>query len=381
MSSVFSVNREIPSSMERGKICRFLIITAILGVCFTAPAVFFAGQASAVEWLRRTETGLQLEFAPGDRVLAARLWPGLVEDRTAVMERLRLFPQEPLRVILAPTREAYRREIPSGTPEDSLGVYLLGRGVIVLRAPRTVPGGGWDPRSVARHELVHAVLDMGMPVPVPLWLHEGLAILIAEELGFLDEAHLTMVAVMERLIPLASLFHTFPRGHRARGLAYSQAASFVRFLLRRDGMGGLRRLLGALASPADLSTAFRITYGDDLFTLESEWKDKLGGNFSSFTLVTTSSLLGGVGIPLVLLAGARRWWLRRRKFRQWEREEEAARELAATGGNGGGGNGGGGNSGGGNGGGGNGGGPPPGAITGNGSGNGNENRGEKSGDS
>jgi hypothetical protein len=315
-----------------------------------------------------------LEFAPGDRVLAARLWPGLVEDRVAVMERLRLFPQEPLRVILAPTREAYAREIPPGTPEDSLGVYLLGRGVIVLRAPRTDPAGGWDPRGVARHELVHAVLDMGMPVPVPLWLHEGLAILIAEELGFLDEAHLTMAAVLERLIPLASLFHSFPRGHRARGLAYAQAASFVRFLLRRDGMGGLRRLLGALsspASPADLSAAFRITYGADLFTLEAEWRDNLGENFSSFTLITTSSLLGGVGVPLVLLAGARRWWVRRRKFRQWEREEAAARELAATGGNGGGGNGGGEN----------GSGAHQSAITRNGAGNGSGNRGEKPGDS
>ncbi len=359
MSSVFSVKRRASFAPTGGKICRFLILTAIL-------FVFIATPAAAVEWQQRKGPGLQLEFAPGDRVLAARLWPGLVEDRVAVMERLRLFPQEPLRVILAPTREAYALEIPQGTPEDSLGVYLLGRGVIVLRAPRTDPAGGWDPRGVARHELVHAVLDMGMPVPVPLWLHEGLAILIAEELGFLDEAHLTMAAVLERLIPLASLFHRFPREHRARGLAYAQAASFVRFLLRRDGMGGLRRLLGALSSPADLSTAFRITYGADLFALEAEWRDNLGENFSSFTLITTSSLLGGVGVPLVLLAGARRWWVRRRKFRQWEREEAAARELAGTSGNGGNGNGGG---------------APASAITGNGAGNGKGIMKEKSEDS
>lgn len=331
MSSVFSGNRRALFTPAGGKICRVLNLTAIF-------VVFIATSAAAVEWQQRQGLGLQLEFAPGDRVLAARLWPGLVEDRVAVMERLRLFPQEPLRVILAPTREVYARVVPQGTPEDSLGVYLLGRGVIVLRAPRTDPAGGWDPRSVARHELVHAVLDMGMPVPVPLWLHEGLAILIAGELGYLDEAHLTMAAVVERLIPLASLFHSFPRGHRARGLAYAQAASFVRFLLRRDGMGGLRRLLGALAAPADLSTAFRLTYGADLFALEAEWRDELGKNFSYFTLITTSSLLGGVGVPLVLLAAARRWWVRRRKFRQWEREEAAARQISAAtrnGGNGG----------------------------------------------
>jgi Peptidase MA superfamily len=286
-----------------------------------ARAVQAAGPAPVPGWLVRSAPGLRLEYAPQDRALAERLWPGMEADRERVMERLRMFPDATLRVVLAPTTERFDALLGGTPPEDTLGVYLLGQHTIVLRSPRTLPGGDWDLRGVLRHELAHGILDLSIAEPIPLWLNEGLAILVSDELDYLDEAQLTGLAVLDRLIPLPQLFAHFPQGHGARTLAYAQAASFVRFLLREDGMGGLQRLLRAFADGAPTPEAFQRTYGQPLSVLEQRWRQELAARFSTFTLITTTSLLGGLGIPLLLLAVGRRWLQRRQAYRKWEREE------------------------------------------------------------
>lgn len=300
----------------------------VLSWCAPWPPIFTAhAQASpgAKPLLLATETrlypGIRLEFASRDRRLADLLGPAMVEDRTKVMERLRMFPQQPLRVVLAPTREAFAR-LAGGEPgAGTLGLYLLGQGVIVIRAPRTEAAGRWDPRGVLRHELAHAVLDQSVGAGVPIWLHEGLAILVSEGLDYLDETRLTLAAVTGGLIPLEVLMHRFPREHSQRDLAYAQAASFVRFLIRREGMGGILRMLHSLKNGQSSESAFRSGYGHSLGDLERQWGQELTGQFSYWSLATSTSLLGGLGIPLLLIAGLRRWVLKRRKFRQWEAEE------------------------------------------------------------
>lgn len=291
---------------------------ALLCALLLAP---LAAGAAERDWLVREAPGLRLEYTAADAPLVERLWPALEEDRAAVMERLRLFPPEPLRIVLAPTEAAFHEMLGGTMPAGTLGVYLLGQHTLVLRAPRSAPGGTWDPRGVLRHELAHAVIDAGIAQPVPLWLHEGLAVLVSDELSYLDEAELTGLAVVGRLIPLPALFDRFPREHGLRGLAYAQAASFVRFLLRERGMAGLQALLRELARGLGPSEAFLLTYGEPLDALEERWRAELAGRFSYLSLLTTTSLLGGLGLPLLLLAVGRRWLQRRRAYRQWEAEE------------------------------------------------------------
>ena len=275
----------------------------------------------APDWQVLRAPGLRFEYAPQDAALAARLWPRMEADRASVMERLRMFPPAELRVVLAPTVAAWRGLLGGEMPPGTLGVYLLGQHTIVLRSPRTAPGGDWDLRGVLRHELAHGMIDMGIAQSVPLWLHEGLAILVSDELDYLDEAELSTLAVLGRLIPLPDLFDRFPRGHGARTVAYAQAASYVRFLLREGDMAGLQKLLEVLAQDVPVGEAFQSTFGQSLAALERRWQQELAGRFSIVTLITTTSLLGGLGIPLLLLGAARRRLQRRRAYRQWELEE------------------------------------------------------------
>lgn len=273
------------------------------------------------------DEGLTFSFDARDETLARQLWPRLIADRRAIMAQLRLFPEGALRVVLAPTQAAFQ-EATGGVLAEALGVYIPRTRTIVLRSPRTRAGGEWDVRGVARHELAHGILDLAVQQPIPRWLNEGLAILVSGELSFLDDSNLAWLAFRERLIPLPLLMATFPEGEQALGTAYAQAASFARFLLRRDGMTGLRRLLEEMAAGQDTPRAFTLTYGQSLASLEAAWQAELSGNFSWTALVTPITVLGGIGAPLAVIAFLRRRLESRRRMKAWP--DESGDDSAAT---------------------------------------------------
>jgi hypothetical protein len=237
------------------------------------------------------------------------------------MERLALHPGGTLRVLLAPSREEFAEALGGAMP-DALGLYFPATRTVVLRSPRTLTGGNWDPRGVMRHELAHGVLDLAIDQPIPRWLNEGLAILISGEASFLDESQLSYLAFRERLIPLHLLIDDFPPGH-GLDVAYLQAASFARFLVRRAGMEGIRQLVDYLAHGAEPSRAFALAYGEPLERLESMWRDELSGRFSWWVMITPLSALGGLGAPLVIAGYLRRKLQARRRMLEWEAESGA----------------------------------------------------------
>jgi hypothetical protein len=304
---------------------------AVLAAAVALGAVLLCGPVHAGEGeIRRFlfGEGLTLVYDSRDQALAERLWPVLVQDRTEVMARLNLYPEGTLRVVLAPTADAFAEAL-GGFMPDALGLYFPATRTVVLRSPRTLAGNEkWDPRGVMRHELAHGILDLAIDQPIPRWLNEGLAILISDELNFLDESRLAFLAFRERLVPLRLLIERFPPGHGLE-LAYLEAASFVRFLLRRAGTAGIQSLVAGLAAGQSLDRAIALSYGESLERLEEHWREELSGRFSWWALVTPITLFGGLGAPLVVAAYVRRRLQARRRMREWEAEGEVSEPLAA----------------------------------------------------
>ncbi len=137
-----------------------MLALAVLAWGLLAAAAW--GQTPSLGWETRHERGLRVEFVARDRAYVNLLLPALVEDRKLVTERLRMFPDTILRIVVAPDKGVFREMAP-GVPESgTLGVYLLGQGLIVVHPPRSVRPGNWDPRGVLRHELTHAVIDLAV---------------------------------------------------------------------------------------------------------------------------------------------------------------------------------------------------------------------------
>jgi hypothetical protein len=276
---------------------------------------------------KRFGDGLTLLYAEPDSLLAERLWPRLVQDRLDIMDTLGVSPPGVLRIVLAPSDAVFAQFAP-GQGRDTLGVYLLGHRVIALRSPRA-SAAQWDLRGVARHELVHGVLDLAVEGPIPRWLNEGLALLVAGDIDFLDDARLNLAAVTGQLIPLSRLVYGFPDHHGGRSLAYAQAASFSRFLLGRGGMPAVQALVVELSGGAPAHLALARVYGESLEALEAEWKQARYAAFSWASLIGGTSLLGLLGVPLLVAGRLRRAVVNRRKLRELDAEEHMVPQTHA----------------------------------------------------
>ena len=122
-------------------------------------AVLTPGIAEAQEEVTRRfkfDPGLTFVYDAVDERLADSLWPLMIADRQEIMERLELNPTGTLRVVLAPTLEAFRRAQPSPAPEAALGLYYPATRTVLLRSPRTLPDGLLHPRL---HPRSLALLD------------------------------------------------------------------------------------------------------------------------------------------------------------------------------------------------------------------------------
>lgn len=317
------------TSLMRHRHARAGVFTAVLiAVMMALPW----GAGADGHRLKRYGEGLTFEYAPEDQRVADRMWPVMVEDRADIMARLGVYPSGVLRVVLTRSAAEFNALHPQ-LGKSSLGIYLLNQHLIYLRSPRG-SSGQWDLRGVLRHELVHGIIDLAIEGSVPRWLNEGLALLIAENLSFLDDARLNLAAVAGRLIPLSRLVHGFPLDHGGRTLAYSQAASFSRYLLAQGGMDGFRDLVARLSRGVLPELAFPQVYGTTLAELEARWVRERYGAFSLLGVITGSSFLGLAAFPLLLVGGVRRWISSRRRLREMDIEDGASEAIDAETGHG-----------------------------------------------
>ncbi len=122
------------------------------------------------------------------------------------------------------------------------------------------------------HNVIHDVVGQRGYTTQPAWFIEGLASLFERSP---DPAYALALEDAEEkggFIPLQNLCATFPLEHSDVVLAYAQSQSFVTYLRESYGMSRLRALLGAYADGMGCSAGLERTVGEDLLTLEREWK-------------------------------------------------------------------------------------------------------------
>jgi hypothetical protein len=198
---------------------------------------------------------------PEERSLASRVHRVLESAYWRIGARLNMYPGETIPVILY-TQQQFRDV--TGSPTWAAGAYD-GRIRVAVR------GGLQDADALDRvvvHEFVHALVQRVAPRGVPAWLHEGLAVNLAErEPGWPD----AILAASSRSIPLSSLERGFSGlDSTAAALAYAESAVAAGVLMRRLGpnlpaflqsLGGAGTLDAGLAvfgfTTADLDSAVR----------------------------------------------------------------------------------------------------------------------------
>jgi hypothetical protein len=160
------------------------------------------------------------------------------------------------------------------------------------------------------HEVAHVVVadasgrSVAGTAPLPRWLDEGLARVVAGEHGAADLSVLARARVAGRFLPLAALERGFPPGAQDAALAYAEAGRAVS-LIEGSGENALPRLLARLRAGDDVDTALVAITGRAAWQLERDVEESVSPLAALAVVgVEIGFAMGACGVVLIV-AGVR----------------------------------------------------------------------------
>lgn len=214
--------------------------------------------------------------------------------------------------------------------ENSLAVAFGGQNRVIINREAISQNASDRIEAVLAHELAHVYLDVKCRGPVPHWVHEGVAQMVAGEWMEAPSAMALAVASFTGgLIPAKDLVERFPSDITRRNQAYAQAYSFTRYIVREDFGNSLPSFLTAIRGDDGAAYLRSLSSSLDLLELENAWQRELRSPGTLLWLIASSGFLWGVAMVLVVLA----YLVKRRRSqhlrRQWAREEMLAAEFGS----------------------------------------------------
>ena len=283
------------------------------------------------DWVE-VESPMAIVYADSaHRPTALRLSRHIAADLPRLAEALNLAVGNRIHVVIAPTDERFAALQPGRVPAWADGTAWPHRGWVFLRAPE-LRGDAKEPlETVLRHELTHILLGRAFGRrPVPQWLQEGVAQLMAGEYSAETTATLASGILGDNLLSLFELSRGFPRGALRAQLAYAQSADFVAYLRNTYGQAALQTLVAEMARGTAFAPAMRIATGDGVDDIEAAWRARLRDSPLHLAPLMSEGVWWGLGallVPLAWLTVRRR---NRRKVARWRREEVLEDALYRT---------------------------------------------------
>ena len=284
------------------------------------------GNADDNGWRRQARTAHFSFFAPDARKKLARQLSTSAERRYSTLcEQLGLCDYGPdhIDVYLAEDAERFASSFPteSAMAEWAVGVAFTAENRIVLRAHGSAL---FSVVETFEHEVSHLLLYAQISRRnIPRWFSEGLAIWQSGEsvIKRLEAAH--HAALTGRLQPLRKFTKRFPSRGQAVSLAYAQSGLFLRWLVSEYSPDHLRALVRRLAAGSAFRSSFQTTYGTDIETLDSRWREALTDQSSLIALLRDHTLLWVLMAFLFLFASATQFWRKRQRLAAMVEEEDS----------------------------------------------------------
>lgn len=174
------------------------------------------------------------------------------------------------------------------------------------------------------HELVHVYVGRLIREPVPLWLHEGLAMIVAGEWDLADSTLLAADSLFGALLPAEQLAQSFPSAPSSQQRAYRQSYSMTAFLLHlRYPTSGLQGLVADLAETNGPSP-IRSLLADPrwMVQFDRQWRREWVRPGRITLILTSSGTFWALVAGLLIAAYWRRRRTRTQREARWAWEEE-----------------------------------------------------------
>jgi len=261
-----------------------------------------------------------LERAPEDRRLAASILRAAEAAHGRVSAHLPRPLERKVRLTWIEEANEFSRRI--GRRGEVLAVAEGGTRRVILNGAQLRRSGAGRLPEVLAHEYVHVYVDQVLPAPIPVWLNEGLAMVLTERWSFDKAVSLAMHSVFGRLLTLEEITNAFPRDRSSVQVAYLQSQSMTRFLIdQRFSISGPKGLVADLASRDSLVQKL-LRDRDWLEGFEKRWQEKVVRPTRFVFVLSSGTTLWGLLALVVIWAWAKRRRQRRQTEAKWAMEEE-----------------------------------------------------------
>ncbi len=288
-------------------------ITIIL-ILFSALPVF-----ALSDWVVSTEEWVSVHHHPKETANVQAILDAVYFSYPLISENLGLKFTGKLEIYLASKPAEFGELTDWKLPAWAQGVAYSGKNMVVLKSPK-YSGNRVDLAKAAVHEFIHILLatDVGR---VPLWLNEGLAVMLSGE-GYFDDRQLTNAAITGKFVPFRKMERVLKFDPGSAHLAYQQALAATRYLVGEFGWGSVSRMLAGVKHGQAFDKAFFDATGMWPDEFEGEWIKLQGGRYKYSFLKNFDSYISYVFVPLLLLGGLAAYLRRRRILKRWKREEQ-----------------------------------------------------------
>lgn len=217
-------------------------------------------------------------------------------------------------VYVVETEEQFRGFQMGKAPVWADGTAYPAAGMIILKDP-SLRGGQAKPLvQVLDHEITHILLGRAfLPQHPPSWLQEGVAQVVAGELGPETAETLRNGVAFGGLISLDSLARGFPQDPVRAHLAYAQSADFVAWLEEKYGEQALQVIIREQVRGRPFEYAIRSATSQSMDQIEAAWRASYESNWPviSLSALAQEEFIWGFCGVLLLVGGL----LRRRQFK------------------------------------------------------------------
>jgi hypothetical protein len=157
-----------------------------------------------------------------------------------------------------------------------------------------------DRDRTLRHELVHVLARSAAGgAPLPRWLDEGLARVLAGEHGIDDLRVLAQARIGDRFLPLTALDEGFPASSADAALAYAEAGRAVSLLLDRDD--DVAHLLALVRAGHEVDDALRRATGRATWQVDLDMRRSIGLWAALATVgLETDLAMAGCGVAVAV---------------------------------------------------------------------------------
>lgn len=288
--------------------------------------------AFPADWITEKGTWVRVHGHPDEFPALLRVARHASEALPRLADALDVPIGNTVQIVVASTDASFRELQPGRAPSWADAVAYPSLGVVYLRAPSARGGQAAPLEQVLDHELVHVLLGRAFaPDLPPSWLQEGVAQVLAGEMGPDVARTLATGEATGGLVALDSLERGFPRDPLRARLAYAQTADFVAWLTDTHGADAIPRLVRHTREGHGLAAAVRHVTGEGLDEVEATWRARwAAASPVRWSALLDESLLLGLGGILLAFGGVSRKRAFRRRMEELAREEAELDALLAS---------------------------------------------------